>query len=170
MSHSSQGHLTAGVICIVSGGQSGVDRAALDFAIAHGIAYGGWCPKGGWAEDFPDPPGLLAHYPNLRETDDSDTRQRTELNVQDSDATLLLTRSGANSPGSDFAIAVAETYTKPHLIIDADSPDGAERIRAWLKELPSIRVLGIGGPRESEAPGIYRAASALLEQALRPDA
>ena len=168
MSESSRGHLTAGVICIVSGGQSGVDRAALDFAIAHAIPYGGWCPKGGWAEDLPDPPGLLERYPNLRETDSSDTRQRTELNVQDSDATLLLTRSDANSPGSDFAIAVAETYTKPHLIIDVESPDGAERTRAWLKEQPSIRVLGIGGPRESEAPGIYRAALALLTRLTPP--
>lgn len=166
MSDSSQGHLTAGVICIVSGGQSGVDRAALDFAIAHGIAYGGWCPKDGWAEDLADPPGLLARYPNLRETDGSDTRQRTELNVQDSDAALLLTRSGVHSPGSEFAVAVAKTHTKPHLIIDVDSPDGAERIRAWLQEQPSIRVLGIGGPRESEAPGIYRAALSVLEHAL----
>ena len=164
MSGSSRGHLTAGVICIVSGGQSGVDRAALDFAIAHGIAYGGWCPKGGWAEDFPDPPGLLARYPHLRETSESDTRQRTELNVRDSDATLVLTRSDATSPGSAFAVAVAKTHMKPYLIIDIDAPDAVERIRAWLGEHPGIRTLSIGGPRESEAPGIYRAALAILSK------
>src|SRR5215510_5032972 len=69
---------------IVSGGQSGADRAALDFAIARGLEYGGWCPKGGWAEGFPDPPGLIARYPNLRETPERDPKQRTEWNVRDS--------------------------------------------------------------------------------------
>lgn len=156
------------IVCIVSGGQSGVDRAALDFAIARGIPYGGWCPKGGWAEDFPDPPGVLARYPGLRETSDSDTRRRTELNVQDSDATLVLTRSSALSPGSAFALAVAKTHMKPCLIVDIDAGDAAERIRAWLDENPTIRVLGIGGPRESEAPGIYRAALALLARLTPP--
>ena len=154
----------ARVICIVSGGQSGVDRAALDFAIAHEIAYGGWCPKGGWAEDFPDPPGLLERYSNLRETSESDTRQRTELNVRDSDATLVLTRSDATSPGSAFAVAVAKTHMKPHLIVDIDVPSTAERIRAWLGEHPDIRILSIGGPRESESPGIYDAVFRLLNE------
>ena len=154
------------IVCIVSGGQSGVDRAALDFAIARGIPYGGWCPKGGWAEDFPDPPGLLARYPDLRETSDSDTRRRTEMNVQDSDATLVLARSNASSPGSAFAITVAKTHMKPCLIVDIDADDAADSIRVWLDENPAIRVLGIGGPRESEAPGIYRAALSLLETLL----
>jgi hypothetical protein len=151
---------------IVSGGQSGVDRAALDFAIARGIPYGGWCPKGGWAEDFPDPPGLLAHYPGLRETPDRDTRQRTEWNVRDSDATLVLTRTKAHSPGTSVGIAATQTYAKPHLIVDIDAPDAAGRIQAWLLEYPDIRILSIGGPRESEAPGIYRAALSLLETPL----
>ena len=155
---------------IVSGGQSGVDRAALDFAIARGIPYGGWCPKGGWAEDFPDPPGVLTRYPDLRETPDHDTCQRTEWNVRDSDATLVLTRSNASSPGTAVGIAVAETYAKPHLIVDVDAPDAAGRIRAWLGANPGIQTLSIGGPRESEAPGIYRAALALLKTLLPPSA
>lgn len=155
----------ARVICIVSGGQSGVDRAALDFAIARGIPYGGWCPKGGWAEDFPDPPGLLAGYPNLRETPESDTRQRTELNVRETDGTLILTRSDATSLGSAFAIAVAKTHMKPYLIIDIDASDAVERIRTWLGEHPDIRILSIGGPRESESPGIYDSALRLLNVA-----
>lgn len=148
---------------IVSGGQSGVDRAALDFAIARGIPYGGWCPKGGWAEDCPDPPGVLARYPGLRETPESDTRQRTEWNVRDSDATLVLTRSNASSPGTSVGIAAAQTYAKPHLIVDIAAPDAAGRIRAWLGANPGLQTLSIGGPRESEAPGIYRAALSLLE-------
>ena len=147
---------------IVSGGQSGVDRAALDFAIAHGFSYGGWCPKGGWAEDFPDSPGLLARYPGLRETPDRDTQQRTESNVRDSDATLVLTRVDTSSPGTSVGIAATNTYAKPHLIVDIDAPDPAARIRAWLLENPDIRILSIGGPRESESPGIYRAALAVL--------
>ena len=151
---------------IVSGGQSGVDRAALDFAIAHGIPYGGWCPKSGWAEDFPEPPGVLARYPALQETPDRDTRQRTEWNVRDSDATLVLTRSGVGSPGTSLGIAAAQTYAKPHLIVDIDPPDAAAYIRAWLDANPAIQTLSIGGPRESEAPGIYRAALALLETLL----
>jgi hypothetical protein len=148
---------------IASGGQSGVDRAALDFAIGRGIPYGGWCPKGGWAEDFPDPPGVLALYPGLRETPERDTRQRTEWNVRDSDATLVLTRLNAHSPGTSVGIAAIQTYSKPHLIVDLDAPNVAERIRAWLTENPGIRILSIGGPRESEAPGVYRAALTLLE-------
>jgi hypothetical protein len=82
---------------IVSGGQSGVIAPRLDFAIAHAIPYDGWCPKGGWAEDFPDPPGVLRLYPDLHETPDRDTRQRTEWNVRDADVTLILTRSNAHS-------------------------------------------------------------------------
>lgn len=151
---------------IVSGGQSGVDRAALDFAIASGIPYGGWCPKGGWAEDFPDPPGVLSRYPNLVETPSGETRQRTEWNVRDSDATLVLTRSNAVSPGTSVGIAATQTYAKPHLILHIDAPDAVERIHAWLSANPAIHILSIGGPRESEVPGIYRTALSLLEAAL----
>jgi putative molybdenum carrier protein len=148
---------------IVSGGQSGVDRAALDFAIAHAVPYGGWCPKGGWAEDFPDPPGVLSRYPDLHETPSSDTRQRTEWNVRDSDAALMLTRSNARSPGTSVGIAATQTYAKPHLIMDIEAPHAAEQIRAWLAGNPEIGTLSIGGPRESESPGIYRAVLSLLE-------
>ena len=144
------------------GGQSGVDRAALDFAIAHGLEYGGWCPKGGWAEDFPDPPGLLARYPALRETPDSDPKQRTNWNVRHSDATLILTRSDASSPGTALAAQLAEAYAKPHLIVDIDTPSAVDRIQAWLGRHSAIGSLSIGGPRESESPGIYRLALALL--------
>ena len=85
--------LNPGFVCyagspmkLLSGGQSGVDRAVLDVALARGIAYGGWCPKGGWAEDCPTPPGLLTKYPRLKETPLADPAQRTEWNVRDADA------------------------------------------------------------------------------------
>jgi hypothetical protein len=79
---------------LISGGQSGVDRAVLDVAIARGIDYDGWCPHGGWAEDFPAPPGLLARYPKLKETPLADPAQRTEWNVRDADACLIMVDAG----------------------------------------------------------------------------
>jgi hypothetical protein len=79
-------------IAVRSGGQTGVDRAALDFALHHGMSYGGWCPRGGWAEDFPTAPGLLAKYPRLTETPSDLPDQRTGWNVRDSHATLILVR------------------------------------------------------------------------------
>ena len=79
---------------LISGGQTGVDRAVLDVAVERGIAYGGWCPKGGWAEDFPKPPGLLAKYPQLRETPLADPAQRTEWNVRDADACMIVVDAG----------------------------------------------------------------------------
>ena len=75
---------------IISGGQTGIDRAALDAAIEMGVDYGGWCPKGGWAEDFRKPPGLLARYPLLRETPSAEPIQRTEWNVRDADRLMIL--------------------------------------------------------------------------------
>jgi hypothetical protein len=102
-------HLT-----IITGGQSGVDRAALDAAIALGIPYGGWCPKDGWAEDFPHPPGLLARYPRLSETPSADPAERTEWNVRDSDACLILTDANgiAASRGTALAHELAPRYGK----------------------------------------------------------
>ena len=99
---------------IRSGGQSGVDRAALDFAIEFGVPYGGWVPAGGWAEDFPEPPGLLARYRHLQETASSDPSVRTEWNVRDSDGTLILSMSDslALSPGSKWTDEVAQKYNR----------------------------------------------------------
>ena len=72
-------------LVVISGGQSGVDRAALDEAISRGIPFSGWCPLDGWAEDMPNPPGVRSSYPLLRETPLADPAQRTEWNVRDSD-------------------------------------------------------------------------------------
>ena len=110
---------------IISGGQTGIDRAALDAAIEMGVDYGGWCPKGGWAEDFRKPPGLLARYPLLRETPSAEPIQRTEWNVRDADRLMILVdASGIDvSKGTvaarDFALALG----KPHSMIDLDAGD-----------------------------------------------
>ena len=103
-----------------SGGQSGVDRAVLDVALAGGIDYGGWCPKGGWAEDFPVPPGVLARYPNLKETPLTDPAQRTEWNVRDADACMIVleARGVDVSKGTALAQDFAHRYRKPLLVVN----------------------------------------------------
>jgi putative molybdenum carrier protein len=146
---------------IFSGGQTGVDRAALDVAIERGLLWGGWCPKGGWAEDFPDPPGLLSKYPHLRETPLPHPLQRTEWNVRDCDAALIITDSSgvAISIGTKRGQRWAHQQGKPHLIIDASEPDAPVRAAVWVQaqqqRFGADMTLSIGGPRESEAPGIY---------------
>src|SRR5262245_31075155 len=158
---------------IVTGGQSGVDRAALDVAGALGIAYAGFCPRGGWAEDFPEPPGLLMRYPLLRETPLADPAQRTEWNVREADAVLILVDGGlAGSPGTTLACEIAKGEGKPVRVLDLAEPDAAAQAGRWLDNILSTRTpevplrLGIGGPRESEASGIYAKAFALLQNLL----
>ena len=153
---------------IISGGQTGVDRAALDVAIERGMSWGGWCPKGGWAVDFPDPPGLLSKYPELTETPLRQPEQRTEWNVRDSDAILIITdREGlAVSRGTKRAQEWTDHYGKPLLVIDAVQPDAAAQVAQWLhaqrNRFGAHMTLGVGGPRESEAPGIYASARELM--------
>lgn len=161
---------------IISGGQTGVDRAALDVAIERGIDWGGWCPKGGWAEDLPDPPGLLTKYPHLKETPDPHPLQRTEWNVRDGDANLILidTKGLSVSIGTQRAHKWAGQHGKPQLVLDVNDPDAAVNARTWLraqkKRFGSHMVLSIGGPRESEAPGIYERAKQVLVELLKQPA
>ena len=157
---------------IISGGQTGVDRAALDVAIERGMSWGGWCPKGGWAEDFPDTPGLLNKYPELTETPLPQPEQRTEWNVRDSDALLvIIDREGfAVSKGTARAKEWADHYGKPLLVVDAGQPDATAQVAQWLqgqrKRFGVHMKLSVGGPRESEAPGIYAGARALMVSVL----
>jgi hypothetical protein len=155
---------------IRSGGQTGVDRAALDAAIELGLPYEGWCPAGGWAEDHPVAPGLLADYPLLTATPSSDPAQRTEWNVRDADATLILTCGdpAARSPGTDFTVSVARRLGRPLLfmsVFDEPDPRGVAAFVASLGDRPV--VLNVAGPRESGCPGIYAKARAFLLAALR---
>jgi hypothetical protein len=153
---------------LISGGQSGVDRAVLDVALARGVAYGGWCPKGGWAEDFPEPPGLLVNYPNLQETPLGDPAQRTERNVRDADACLVVVEGAGIevSAGTVLASELAHRYRKPLLIANLADPDPLKQASLWLRvqraKHGDALKLAIGGPRESEAPGIYAHATAFL--------
>ena len=154
---------------LISGGQSGVDRAVLDVAIARGIPYGGWCPKGGWAEHFPGPPGLLAKYPDLQETPLADPAQRTAWNVRDADACLIVVdASGLHvSAGTALARDLAHRYRKPLYVAKLDDSGGLKHAELWLRVQRARHgdnlKLAIGGSRESEAPGIYDRAKAFIE-------
>ena len=152
------------MLTIVSGGQTGVDRAALDVAIELSIPYRGWCPKGGWAEDMPSPPGVLALYAGLRETPDADPRQRTEWNVRDCDRLMVLVdRAGLSvSKGTAFALACAKALAKPHIVIDIDAGDAKDPAAGFLSQRQGPLALCIAGPRESEVPGIYAMAKSFL--------
>jgi hypothetical protein len=157
---------------LISGGQTGVDRAVLDVAVARGIAHGGWCPQGGWAEDLREPPGLLAKYPNLQETPLADPAQRTEWNVRDADACLIVVDAGGVdvSRGTALAQDLAHRYRKPVFVADLASSAIGRHAALWLRVQRARHgadlKLAIGGPRESEAPGIYQRARSFLEALL----
>ncbi len=146
-------------VTIISGGQTGADRAALDFAISRGIPHGGWCPLGRRAED-----GVLDARYQMRETESRNYRQRTRRNVADSDATLIL-NLGELVDGSLATRQFAEQANKPVCVVPLDADDLAaevKRVREWLAER-GIAVLNVAGPRESKRPGVYRQALAFLE-------
>jgi hypothetical protein len=144
---------------IVSGGQTGVDRAALDVALELGVPCGGWCPKGRRAEDGP----LPERYP-LQETTSDAYPQRTARNVRDSDGTLILTR-GEPDRGTALTARLAERYRKPCLILDLSEQPSPQTVRAWA-EAHRVRVLNVAGPRESSKPDIYTAAAQFLATVL----
>jgi Circularly permutated YpsA SLOG family len=142
---------------VVSGGQTGVDRAALDAALGLGLACGGFCPRGRRAEDGP----IDERYP-LMETPSDDYAERTEWNVRDSDGTLVLTR-GNPSGGTALTIELARRIGRPFLVVDlTGDPDPAAALR-WLAEA-RIGVLNVAGPRESQRPGIAEEAKAFLDR------
>lgn len=144
---------------VVSGGQMGVDRAALDVALELGLRCGGWCPKGRLAEDgrIPD------RYP-LVETSSDEYPQRTEWNVRDSDGTLILYR-GVLKGGSALTARLAEGYGRPWLSLDLLAAPDPPAIRDWIAR-NQIRVLNVAGPRASESTGLYEQAKALLRALL----
>jgi hypothetical protein len=132
---------------IISGGQTGVDRAALDAAIALNIEHGGWCPLDRLAED-----GRIPDRYRLVETDSPDYLIRTERNVIDSDATLILCR-GQLSGGTLLTLRFAEQHGKPCLVVDLDRPLPPVEVRKWLGE-HGVAALNVAGPRESQSPGL----------------
>jgi putative molybdenum carrier protein len=155
--------MTARPAKIVSGGQTGADRAALDWAIANGVEHGGWCPRGRKAED-----GAIARRYRLRETPSDRYSQRTEWNVRDSDGTVILSLGDPLTGGSKRTAELAEQYGKPWLHVSrrSNGGDAADRLRRFMAET-GIRVLNVAGPRASTEPHVGEFVSQVLDQAFR---
>jgi Circularly permutated YpsA SLOG family len=148
---------------IISGGQTGADRAALDVALESGLESGGWVPRGRLAED-----GRISNrYPKLVETETPDHAERTRRNVRDADATVIVSH-GPLGGGSQLTLEEAQRQQKPVLHLDVralGATIAAERLRAWF-EAGRPRVLNVAGPRASEDADIYVAVATLLRTAL----
>lgn len=148
---------------IVSGGQTGADRAGLDWAIWHGIAHGGWCPKGRRAED-----GVIPAVYRLNPTPTIHYRQRTEWNVRDSEATVIFTIRPRLTGGSLLTKRFAEKHNKPVLhLYPSQSYQIAETLLQFVAA-NTISVLNIAGTRASKEPNIFDFVKSTLEEAFYP--
>ncbi len=147
---------------IISGGQTGADRAALDWAIKRGIPHGGWCPKGRRCED-----GVIDQRYCLVETPSDDYSQRTEWNVRDSDATAVFSIRKELRGGSLLTVELAYQYNKPviHLCQEDEQTNHAQKLRSFIEKF-GISVLNVAGPRASGEPDVYQFVLGVLDQAL----
>jgi hypothetical protein len=145
---------------IISGGQTGVDRAALDAAIENNIPHGGWCPKGRLSES-----GLIPSLYQLKETPSEEYAQRTTWNIRDSDGTLIFVPSLPLkvTDGTLLTIEEVKKQNKPYLIIDLSDRAEVDGIVYWVKS-NQVKTLNIAGPRESQSPGIYSASYRLMNE------
>ena len=148
---------------IVSGGQTGVDRAALDFALKHRIACGGWCPAGR-QDEFGQIP---EHYP-VRELPGGGFAERTLRNVVDSDGTVIIYREKLLG-GSEHTLQCCLEQQRPHLLVDAAkmlTVDAGKALDAFIRE-HNIKTLNVAGPRQSEWTHGYEYTGAVLEGCLK---
>ena len=143
---------------VISGGQTGADRAGLDWASKHGLNHGGWCPKGRRSEDGP----IDERYP-LTETATSGYLERTEWNVRDSDATVIFTMTEKLDGGSKKTAEFASKLQKPWLHIH---PRVHPKYLARFLKKYHVSTLNIAGKRESSAPGIFRWTAEILDAAI----
>ena len=137
-------------IQIVSGGQTGVDRAALDVAMNLGLETGGWCPKGRLAED-----GEIDNKYKLKEVPEPSYQMRTEWNVRDSDATFIIAH-GKLTEGTAFTLEVCKQLNKPFLVLDPinNANKQSELFEQWLIA-HEITVLNVAGPRQDPNETVY---------------
>jgi hypothetical protein len=151
---------------IVSGGQTGVDRAGLTTAMSYYIETGGWVPKGRLADD-----GIVPErFNTLQECPTGGFRERTRMNVIDSDATLILVDTLPLTGGTAYTAAYAAKNGRPCKVVLLSDADAITQIRDWMLSLEdSVRpgqtdriVLNVAGPRESGSPGIFERAKKTL--------
>ncbi len=147
-------------IKIVSGGQTGADRAALDVALQLGLPHGGWCPKGRKCED-----GVIAERYQLQETPSSDYPVRTEWNVRDSDGTVVFSIAPVLTGGSKKTVELAHRYHKPvlHLWRDGGVSSPEQALLRFIRD-NKIRVLNVAGPRGSKEPEVAAFVTQALEK------
>lgn len=141
---------------IISGGQTGVDRSALDFSLQNNIHCGGWCPKDRIAED-----GIIdIKYP-LKETTEKPPIYRTKLNIEDADGTLIIF-SNKMDKGTSHTLNHVQEINSPVYLVDLAKPFSKHKFAEWICS-NRIKTLNIAGPRESNSPGIYKQTLAFLE-------
>ena len=144
---------------IVSGAQTGVDRAALDAALRKNTPCGGWCPEGRKAED-----GIIPELYPVKELTEGDYKDRTKKNVQDSGGTVII-YFGQPSGGTERTLKYCLAEKKPYLLLDArevNAGRAAERIFEFLGVLPDA-TLNFAGPRASGEPAAYEYALEAVE-------
>lgn len=149
---------------IVSGGQTGADRAALDWAIANSVPHGGWCPKGGRAED-----GVIPAAYALQETPSRNYLQRTEWNARDSDGTVVFSLAPELTGGSLRTVNLARKHARPCLRLSAElhREDAPALLRDFIQR-HGIRVLNVAGPRASKEPSVGQFVREVLDKAFAP--
>ncbi len=144
---------------IISGGQTGADQAALDVAIKYNIPHGGWIPKGRLTEDG----GLPTEY-QLEEMPTESYSQRTEKNILDSDATLIVSH-GKITGGPALTKKLAKQHNKQYLHLDMDEMSMLYALRflkSWVSD-NGIKILNVAGARASKDPNIYDATTKIIE-------
>ncbi len=149
---------------IISGGQTGADRAALDVALELGIDYGGSIPKGRLAEDGP----IDQKYDRLTELNTEDYDVRTKKNIEDADATLIFTE-GTPTGGTALTAYLASEHEKSCLVVDFNEHSNSaagKLIKVWLQQIRPT-ILNVAGPRESKTSGIYAKVYTALRNALQ---
>ena len=146
---------------IVSGGQTGADRAALDWAMAHDVPHGGWCPQGRLAEDGP-----IASKYRLKETPLAEYAERTEWNVRDADGTVIFSIAEELTGGSLATAHFARVHGKPCLHLSRKTKNPAPKLRAFIAK-HKIKVLNVAGPQASTTPEIGKFVRETLDHAIR---
>lgn len=149
---------------IVSGGQTGADRAGLDWAIFYDIPHGGWCPKGRKSED-----GVIPVHYDLVESPSSSYLQSTEMNVRDSDATAIFTIAAKLSGGSKRTAEFVKKLGKPwiHIHHQGTYEKQSDRLAQFVNE-HGVKILNVAGSRGSKEPQVHSFVKRVLEETFYP--